>query len=1304
MHLSLELVIGASGAGKTEYIYRKLIDSAISNPEVRHIMLVPEQFTMQTQRRLVSRHPGHGLLNIDVVSFDRLAFRIFEETGTGSYQLLDDIGKSMLLRRSAGEHRGKLGIFSGNLSRSGFISRMRSMISELYEYDVTSGKLREVADRLDGRPVLRDKLRDLSVIYDAFEEKLDTRTIPAEEVLPLLISVLPSSVYLKDAGIAADDFTGFTDVQYGILKSILTQCRSFTAALTLPAGARIHVVRPGELFSLSKRTAQELFRLADECRVSVKLTALPQGGGIPWRFRTNEELAELEKYFMRPGKRLGEAGIKDNKEEHKGDYKEACKGDHKEDYKEDYNEDRKGDRKGDHKEDHKGIQGTGSGSERASNVNMSDEKMSDNNTFQDNNTLQGKSHIVLKELRDPSSEAFWAAASIRTMVREHGFRYRDIAVIVSDLERYRSLITEAFDEAGIAFFMDRKKGIMSNPLIELVRSALQVLLQNFSYDSMFRFLRSGLAGIDKEETDLLDNYVHGAGIRGASAWQADFTRSYKNSGEIDFKLLNDIRARAIEPLLRFRQNGKGKVTSFTAAIRTLVEELDASSQMEVWAERFEAAGDSFLAKEYAGSKDALFEMLDKADALLGEERMSVREFAEMLDAGINEYTTGAVPHYLDQVQVGDLNRSRLTELKALIFIGMNDDVLPAKGGGGGILTEDERAFLRDIGMNIAPDERELADQEKYYLYRVLTKPSEYLLVSWSRFTNEGSANRPSRYIAQLKRACPDICIDYGGTVPVVSHGGARRLLAEGAGSIPLQGLDKDWTELFSVIKYSASRTGAAGGTNGGHDWTAAGGSRTADDREAAYDAMALDRIAAALAPKGGDRKLERALELVYGRILPGSISQLESFAVCPYSYFLNYDLRLKPRPVHEFDPMDRGNFFHIALQAFFALMEKEGLSPERMDEATRTRLTEESVLEAISMTDPLMLKETARTRYFVKRWKRIADRTLWAVIEEMLDTGFRPAGTELAFTGKELESLRWRFDRHSMILRGRIDRLDICAEDGRAAYRIVDYKTGDKTLDLSEIDSGRSLQLPIYLSAAEEIIRRAGSGDISLEDQPDGGKLIRDVSRNSGELLPSGAYYFKVKEPLIAADALLDEGELDKKLKGELKLKGIRNPDDCISASEDNGRRQELMADTRHMKLLVDTARRKAAELGQDILAGRIEAVPYRKGGETGCDWCAFRSVCGFDQKLPGYHFRKTASVKPDEIWEKWEAEDEGGPSEAKDADTERKTAQMPKDGTEVDSDESVKSASGQNDGPDQDHASAEGVKSGLAQKDGPKA
>ncbi len=1222
--MSFELVIGASGTGKTEYIYRRLIDSAVSNPEVRHIMLVPEQFTMQTQRRLVSRHPGHGLLNIDVVSFDRLAFRIFEETGTGSYQLLDDIGKSMLLRRSAGEHRSKLGIFSGNLSRNGFISRMRSMISELYEYDVTSGKLREIAERLEARPVLRDKLKDLSVIYDAFEEKLDTRTIPAEELLPLLMKVMPSSSYLQGSVIAADDFTGFTDVQFGILKNAMSQCRSFSVALTLPKGYNIHTVRPGELFSLSKRTAQELFKLADECRVTAKLTALPKDAGLPYRFRTNEELALLEKYFMRQGKPAASSA----------------------------------------------AAAVNTAVHAAANAVTAD-KAASADTSATGNTAANKNRVVLRELRDPSCEARWAAAEIRTMVRRHGFRYRDIAVIVPDLDRYRPCLAEAFDEADISFYMDRKKGIMSNPLIELVRSALQVLLQNFSYDSVIRFLRCGLSGLNQDETDILDNYVHGAGIRGASAWQSDFTRSFKNSGEIDFALLNDIRGRAIAPLIRFRQNEKGKVASFTSGIRTLVEELEASIPMEKWAEQFESAGDALLAREYAGSKDALFELLDKADELLGDERMSVREFAEMLDAGINEYKAGAVPHYLDQVQVGDINRSRLTELKALIFIGMNDDILPAKGGNGGILTEDERSFLRDNGIGIAPDERELADQEKYYLYRILTKPSEYLLLSWSRFTSDGSENRPSRYISQITKVFPEIHIEKSDHIPAVSHGAARRLLADGADSLRVIGLDKEWAELFSVLKHSALKQHtAAPGNNAAYpvdtanavatsdamaaaDAVAAADAMAAVDAVAAADAMALDRIAAALSPKGSDRKLERALELVYGRVLPGSISQLESFAGCPYSYFLNYDLRLKPRSVHEFDPMDRGNFFHIAMQVFFALMEKEGLSPERIDEETRNRLTEESILEAISRTDPLMLKETARTRYFVKRWRRIADRTLWAVIEEMLDTGFRPAGAELAFTGRELDSLRWRFAKHSMILRGRIDRLDVCAEGGRAAYRIVDYKTGEKTLDLTEIDSGRSLQLPIYLSAAEEIIRRAGDGTVSLDDQPDGGKLIRDVSKICSELLPSGAYYFKVKEPLIAADALLDEDDLYKKLKGELKLKGIRNPDDNISASGDNSRRQELLADTNRMKLLTDKARDKAAELGEDILSGRIEAVPYRKGNETGCDWCAFRSVCGFDPKLPGYRFQKAAHQKPEDIWAKWEAEDDKKPGEGENTEVE---------------------------------------------------
>ena len=230
--MSLQFIIGGSGSGKTRTLYENLIRQSMEEPDGRFFALVPEQFTMQTQKEIVMLHPNHGVMNIDIVSFERLAYRVFEELAIENLAVLDDMGKSMVLRRVSSGVRGNLHLFGGHLDKAGFISEIKSMLSEFFQYGITEEKLETLIGETKS-PLLRQKLQDMQVLYRAFQAYTEEKVIVKEEILSLLCRVLPQSQLIRDSVVTLDGYKGFTPIQYELLELLFRCCRKVIAPVTM---------------------------------------------------------------------------------------------------------------------------------------------------------------------------------------------------------------------------------------------------------------------------------------------------------------------------------------------------------------------------------------------------------------------------------------------------------------------------------------------------------------------------------------------------------------------------------------------------------------------------------------------------------------------------------------------------------------------------------------------------------------------------------------------------------------------------------------------------------------------------------------------------------------------------------------------------------------------------------------------------------------------------------------------------------------------------------------------------------------
>ena len=671
--MALQFIFGNPGSGKSHYLYEHIIRESMKHPDINYIILVPEQFTMQTQKELVLRHPRHGIMNIDVLSFARLAFRVLEETGNGSREILDDEGKNLILRRLAGKKEDSLKVLKGNIKKPGYISEVKSVISELTQYNISPDGMDDMITEADESSYLAWKLKDIQVMYQAFEEYLADKYITKEEILDILCNVMDKSRMLKDSVIALDGFTGFTPLQNKVLGEMLHHCQKVMITVTMDKREDPYVMKDKyQLFALSKQMVTSLVKIAGEEKVLVEEPVCLYQEPV-WRFRNAPALAFLEKELFRYSGRT---------------YREK------------------------------------------------------------------QSNVRVYAAANPRMEVECAAQRIRFLIRKKEYRYREIAVIASDMNLYADEIEKTFREYEIPVFMDYKRNVLLNSFVEYIRSLLAMAEQNFSAESVFRFLRTDLVGFTGEELDLLENYVLALGIRGYKKWQEKWIRRAKDTTEEELEVLNHLRVCFVEKteeLVFVSKQRQKTVRDVTLAICEFLEKEEIQKQVKVLENQFTEAGELALAKEYAQIYRVVMELFDKFVSLLGDERIALKEYRELLDAGMEEARIGVIPPSLDEVMAGDIERTRLKDIRALILLGVNDSLIPGNASAGGLISDRDRERFEERGIALAPGTREKSYIQKFYLYLHMTKPTEELMLTYSKVSADGKSRRAAYLIGDLKR-------------------------------------------------------------------------------------------------------------------------------------------------------------------------------------------------------------------------------------------------------------------------------------------------------------------------------------------------------------------------------------------------------------------------------------------------------------------------------------------------------------------------------------------------------------------------
>ena len=1125
--MSLRFYFGPSGSGKSHRIYEEIMQRAAQEPGRNFLIIVPDQFTMQTQKDLVMHSDRGGILNIDVLSFGRLSHRILEEVGTKEMPVLDDTGKSLVLQKIAADLKEQLPAMGSLLHKQGYIHEVKSAISEFMQYGISTQDMDKLIASAEKRGALAMKLRDLKTLYRGFQDYIRDHFITTEETLDVLRRSLVKSKILPDSVVVFDGFTGFTPIQNRLIQELMRVCEETIVTVTIGEEEDPYQM-DGEqkLFHLSKKTVADLVKLAAEAEVTRGEDVFVKGG--PNRFTEAPALCYLEQNLFR---------------------------------------------------------------------------------YQYEPYTEKQCEIRMFEALSPREEVHQTALYIRKLIREEGLTYRDIAVVIGDLEGYASYVETEFGQLEIPCFLDRTRGIVLNPMIEYIKSALQLYIRDFSYDTVFHFLRSGMADISREEIDELENYVIRTGARGYRTYSRLFTRRteemQQGSGQEDteraeeaLERLNRIRQQFADTVEILHMAPRAKAGEYVDHLYDFLEQNQVQQKLLNYQQQFEQEGDLAKAREYAQIYRLVMDLLDQIYELLGEEEISLQEFADILEAGFGEITVGTIPQNVDRIVVGDMERTRLKQVKVLFFLGVNDGNIPKNASKGGIISDMDREFLIESGTEMAPSPRQQMYIQRLYLYLNMTKPSERLYLSYAKVNSDGKGIRPSYLIDTVRKLFPQLAVEYPQN---------RSRLEQ------IEGRQEGARYLAEELREYAD------------------GTLREEERQDFYlmycayeaDPEGRDRLTAAAFRRYKESGLSRIVaRALYGRQLENSVSRLETYAACACRHFLQYGLSLQEREEFGFEVSDMGNVYHAVLENFAGKLAESGRTWWDFDENFATQAIKEAVEGYAATYGETVLHSSARNEYAITRMSRILTRTVLTLQQHLKQGSFQPDDYELSFRfAEDLDSIHVDLsEEEKMHLQGRIDRIDV-SEDAEHVYvKVIDYKSGNKKFDLAALYYGLQLQLVVYMNAAMELESRK---------HPD------------KEIVPAALLYYHIDDPTIETPVELTQEQINEEILTKLRMNGVVNSDPAVVERLDrflqdkskvipvekkkdgsfSARSGILSREELHVvSAYVDT---KIRQIGREILDGKIAANPYEKGNEEACTYCAYKKVCGFDGSIPGYEKRQ---------------------------------------------------------------------------------
>ncbi|MGU9320510.1 helicase-exonuclease AddAB subunit AddB [Clostridium perfringens] len=1144
--MGLKIIYGRAGTGKSTFCINQIKKKINNSPTNKLILLVPEQFTFQTENKVLSAIGERYVLNAEVLSFKRLAHNVFNECGGATRTIMGDAGKSMLIFKVLEDLGDNMTVFKNASRQKGFIDIASKTITEFKKYNVNNEVLDLTINEIEDEN-LKMKMEELKDVFNEFNSRLHEGYVDEEDQLLLLNEKLDGCSLYDGAEIWIDEFSSFTPNQLSVIGKLLKRAKSVNITLSIdevnsPKGE-------SDLFVATKNTEKRLMNLIQEEGIAFN-GYINLNEDIPYRFKENKELSHIERQlYAYPFK------------QYRGK----------------------------------------------------------------NNSLR------LYRANNNYDEIEFVAKDILRLVREKQYRFKDISVICRDVDNYEKVVSAIFSEYEIPYYIDKKIDIDSNPLIVFINSAVDIISKNWTYESMFKYLKTGLIkefrGIEGAELiDELENYVLAYGIKGKK-WMEEwvnYSSSILKEEEISeenkqrLERLNDIRETIVTPLDEFNKECKGKKTLkefATILYEFLDSKLDIMDTIDKYVEYFKENDMAIEAKEYSEVRDIFIDVLEQAVDVLGNEVMDLNEFMKVLNIGLSQYEMGLIPVALDQVNIGDITRIKSRGTKALYIIGVNDGVLPSASKEEGILSDNDREILLEKGISLASDTRTKIFEEQFLVYTAFTIAEEYLVVTYPLADFEGKSQRPSIIVHRLKKILPNVKEESEGFKLVNDK--YEKISAK----IPTL------NELMIAIRKNYDGAEIEDYWKYVYDWYL---------REPKWKER-IEYVKKGLEYTNLENNIskEKAKKLYEDNKnkISLSVSRLERYAQCPFAYYIQYGLKAKDRKIYEFTAPDLGSFMHEILDEFTNEIKEKDLKWSDLSKENCRNIINSLVDNQVKNNKSSILNSSKRYSYFTDRFKRILTKSVMVISEQMKRSDFEIYKNELAFGfSKDVNSIKLDLPSgESFYLNGRIDRVDKLNLDGETYLRIIDYKTGSKKFDLNKFYNGLQMQLLVYLDAL------INNSENIVENQA----------------MPGAILYFRIDDPILKSKGDLTEEEIKSEVLKELKLEGLLLDDVKVVKAMDNtlepgthsliipanmkkagdlGKNKALIT-MEQFELLRKYVNEKMIEICQNMIEGKIDIEPCKENKNIVCDYCNYSHICQFDSSLEDNRYKVIPKKKDEEIW-----------------------------------------------------------------------
>lgn len=1092
----LKLLLGRAGTGKTTEILGTMAREGERRPQ---LLIVPEQHSHDAERQLCAVGGNGVSLCAEVLSFTRLASRVFSVAGGLAEPVLDAGGRLLLMDVALKAVEDRLKVYVRPSRKPPFLTQLAATVDECKGANISPERLFEVAGQVEGES--GDKFYDLALICGAYEAYCEQRGADPRDKLTRLARALEGCPWGEGRDIYLDGFTDFTVQERQVLEKLVGQANSVTVALTCDGMAGDEE----DVFGPARRTARRLLELAKRMGVESEVRVRSEKGAAVAR-----GIARVEEHLF-------EAVLP---------------------------------------------------------------------VFEE--TPEG---VELYRAMSPYSEVERAAAELARLVREEGYRYRDLAVTARSMEVYGPLITLIFPRYGLPVFLGGMDDVLQKPILTLVTGALDAVAGEYRYEDVFRYLKTGLTDLSRDEVDRLENYVLKWDIKGSRWTQAGewnmhpegYGGVWNETLKARVAELDGLRRRVAEPLERLRRAKEKTGEGLALALYGFLEEIDLPRRLLERGAELRQGGEAALAAEYEQLWKLLCGALEQCAQLLGETGMDWEEFSRLFKLVLSQYQVGAIPVSLDRVAAGEMPRLAHKHCKVLYLLGADDGAIPAVAPSPGLLVDEDRSLLAAFGLESAPRLTDKLWREMTIVYETCALPSDRLIVSYALAGEDGGKGQPSFLVKKLRQLFP-------GLVPLDERS-----------------LEKDFrmTALRPALELAGLRPGLGRAL-----------------KEVPGCAPLVERMERAATMERGS--LTRpTVEALYGRHVPMSASRMDKYKSCHFSYFMQYGLGAKARKGAEFAATDYGTFVHYVLEN--VLRERKGREvPGREQVSAVVKRYVEEQLGGLA-------GETARFRYLFRRLEKTVYAVVKNVCEELENSEFQPVAFELGFGKKgELPPVELTVDGVTLSVSGVVDRVDAWEKDGRLYLRVVDYKTGRKSFDLTDVWNGLGLQMLLYLFTLSE----------------DGKTLFGDR-----ELVPAGVLYLPARDLPVGGSRTMTEEERQKKVDEQLRRKGLVLDDEAVLSAMERGEEGfrflplkmkksgeiggEALVSAERLGKLERHTRQILRDIAAELAAGNIAADPFWQGPQhNACQWCEYAAACQFREGRGDDRRRWLPKVGAEAFWE----------------------------------------------------------------------